>query len=47
MRGVFGWGEEDFLRTNLMGVEAAFAGDGVKEAVRKRLVEGYGRFNIA
>jgi adenosine deaminase len=40
MRRVFGWGAEDFLRTNLMGVEAAFAGDAVKERVKKRLTEG-------
>ncbi|HEX4757549.1 MAG TPA: adenosine deaminase [Terracidiphilus sp.] len=41
MRRVFGWGEADFLRTNLMGVEAAFADDSVKERVRKRLTESY------
>lgn len=44
MRRVFGWEAEDFLRTNLMAVEAAFAGDGVKDRVRKRVVEGYGEF---
>ncbi len=43
MRRVFGWGMDDFLRTNLMGVEAAFAGDGVKECLRKKLEEGFGR----
>ena len=42
MQRVFGWSEADFLRTNLMGVEAAFAGDSVKELVRRRVVEGYG-----
>ena len=41
MRRVFGWGAEDFLRTNLMGVEAAFAKDAVKERVRKRIVMEY------
>jgi hypothetical protein len=41
MQRVFGWGAEDFLRTNLMGVEAAFAPDAVKERVRKRVEEGY------
>jgi adenosine deaminase len=41
MRRVFGWGAEDFLRTNLMGVEVAFAGDEVKERVRRRVVEGF------
>ena len=43
MQRVFGWGAEDFLRTNLMGVEAAFAGDAVKERVRKKIVEGFRR----
>jgi adenosine deaminase len=41
MQRVFGWGEAEFLHTNLMGLEAAFAGDGVKERVRKRLMESY------
>jgi adenosine deaminase len=41
MHSVFGWGAEDFLRTNLMGVEAAFAGDAVKERLRKRVRQGY------
>jgi adenosine deaminase len=36
---VFGWGADDFLRTNLMGVEAAFAEDEVKERVKKRLLD--------
>ncbi|HEV2486157.1 MAG TPA: adenosine deaminase [Terracidiphilus sp.] len=38
MQRVFGWGAEDFLRTNLMGVEAAFAAEEVKERVRKQLL---------
>ena len=42
MERVFGWGAEDFLKTNLMGVEAAFASGEVKEAVRKRVVGGNG-----
>jgi len=37
----FGWGEEEFLRVNLMGLEAAFAGAAVKERVRERLMKGY------
>jgi adenosine deaminase len=41
MRRVFGWGVEDFLRTNLMGVEAAFAGKAVKERVRRRVEGGF------
>lgn len=47
LRRVFGWGFEDFLKTNLMAVEAAFAGDAVKKALRKRVMEEFGAFNIA
>jgi adenosine deaminase len=39
MARVFGWGTEDFLKTNLMGVEAAFASDEVKESLRRRVEE--------
>ena len=39
---VFGWSGEEFLRANLMGVDAAFADDTVKKQLRKRLLEGYG-----
>jgi hypothetical protein len=46
MQRVFGWSEADFLRTNLMGTDAAFAGDGVKERVRKKLAEGHERVRI-
>lgn len=42
MKRNFGWGEAELLKTNLMGLEAAFAGRDVKERVRKRLVEAYG-----
>lgn len=38
LRRVFGWVAEDFLRTNLMGVEAAFAGEVVKERLRRKLL---------
>jgi adenosine deaminase len=37
----FGWGEKDFLGTNLMGIEAAFAEAPVKERIKKRLVDVY------
>ena len=30
---VFGWGEEEFLRTNLMALDAAFAPGDVKDRV--------------
>ena len=45
VRRVFGWSAEDFLRTNLMGVEAAFAPGEVKERLRVRMGEGCGAFN--
>jgi len=38
----FGWGREDLLRANLMGLEAAFADPGTKERLRPRLTAGYG-----
>jgi adenosine deaminase len=41
LRRVFGWGSRDFLKTNLMGLEAAFASGDVKERVRRKVVEGY------
>ena len=47
LRRGFGWGLEDFLKTNLMAVEAAFAPDEVKERVRNRVVEGYEGFDVA
>jgi adenosine deaminase len=42
MQRVFGWGVAEFLRTNLMGLQAAFADDTTKERVRKRLTAGCG-----
>ncbi len=38
----FGWSEEDFLSTNLMGLDAAFVEAPVKERLKKRLAESYG-----
>jgi len=37
----FGWGVEEFQKTNLMGVDAAFAEDEVKQRLRKTLLEAY------
>jgi adenosine deaminase len=37
----FGWGKEEFLRTNQMAIEAAFADVSVKEKLRLRLTESY------
>lgn len=34
---VFHWSAQDFLKTNLMGLEAAFVGDEVKQRLRERL----------
>ena len=42
MQRVFGWGEAEFLRTNLMGVEAAFVDSAAKEKLRGRLTAEYG-----
>jgi adenosine deaminase len=39
---VFDWGERDLLRANLMGVEAAFADEEVKQLLRGRFLEAYG-----
>jgi len=41
MMRVFGWGEADFLRTNLMGLEAAFTDESARAEIRKRLVAAY------
>lgn len=37
----FGWTHDEFLKTNLMAVDAAFVEDDVKQKLRKRIVEGY------
>jgi adenosine deaminase len=37
----FGWGPEEFLKTNLMAVDAAFVADEIKQKLRKTIVEGY------
>jgi len=37
----FGWGPEEFLKTNLMAVDAAFVEDDVKQRLRKTLIEAY------
>jgi adenosine deaminase len=42
MQRVFGWTEAQFLETNLMGVEAAFAKPDTKARLRKLMVEDYG-----
>ncbi len=42
LRRTFGWSAEQFLQTNRMGVEAAFADAPVKDRVRRRLADAYG-----
>jgi adenosine deaminase len=37
LRSVFGWGRDEFERTNRMAVEAAFAGDAVKRKLHAAL----------
>ena len=34
LRDIFGWGREEFLRTNQMAIDAAFADDAVKQKLR-------------
>jgi adenosine deaminase len=38
LQRVFNWGEQELLRTNLMGLDAAFVGEGVKHELRKRFL---------
>ncbi len=38
---IFSWGGEELLRTNLMGVDAAFAGEAVKQHLKTKLLQGY------
>jgi adenosine deaminase len=42
LQRVFNWTEQDSLRTNLMGLDAAFVDNGVKQQLGKRLLELYG-----
>lgn len=42
LQRVFHWSEADFLRSNLMGLDAAFADTKVKHQLRKTLLEAYG-----
>jgi adenosine deaminase len=39
LQGVFNWTEQDLLRANLMGVDAAFVNDDVKQRLRKTFFE--------
>ena len=44
---VFNWTEQDLLRANLMGLEAAFVDNGVKRQLWKCLSEAYGGANLS
>jgi adenosine deaminase len=46
LQHVFNWTEQDFLRANLMGLEAAFVNDGMKQRLRERFLEAYGGANL-
>ena len=41
MKPVFGWGREELLKVNRIGIDAAFAGKEVKERIKMKLEEGY------
>ncbi len=43
LQRVFNWTEQDLLRTNLMGLDAAFVGDEIKHRLRRRILEAYRR----
>lgn len=42
LRRFFGWGKEEFLRTNQMALEAAFTDAARKQRIQKRLMDVYG-----
>jgi adenosine deaminase len=37
----FGWGADEFLRTNLMAIDAAFVGEAVKAKLRSAMLQAY------
>jgi adenosine deaminase len=43
LQRVFNWTEHDLLRANLMGLDAAFLDDGVKQQLRNHFLDAYGR----
>jgi adenosine deaminase len=42
LQRIFNWSEQDFLRTNVMGLDAAFANDEAKQQLRKHLLDACG-----
>ena len=47
LQRVFNWSEQDLLRANLMGLDAAFVDNGLKQCLRKRFREADGGGNIS
>ncbi len=45
LQRVFKWSEQDLLRANLMGLDAAFVDDTVKQRLRKHFLKTYGEAN--
>jgi adenosine deaminase len=41
LQRTFGWSAEELLSTNLIGVDAAFADDDVKQQLRKQLLDAH------
>jgi adenosine deaminase len=41
LQRVFGWREDDFLKTNLMAIDAAFLDETSKQRLKESLVQGY------
>jgi hypothetical protein len=46
LQHVFNWTEQDFLRANLLGLEAAFADDGMRKQLRAQLLDANGGANL-
>jgi adenosine deaminase len=45
LQRVFHWGKEELLRTNLVGLDVAFADDEVKQLLRNSFLGSYGGAN--
>jgi len=41
LMNAFSWGVTEFLKTNLMGIDAAFVEDDIKQHLRKTMIEAY------
>jgi adenosine deaminase len=42
LQRIFNWTQQDLVRANLMGLDAAFLEDGVKQQLRKRFLRAHG-----